>query len=77
VADVRSVAGSARRVIFATFGPFFETLRELASRNKISTAMLSHVAQHVIELAQTRVRDPTALYRLTMKQFKNKVRWVP
>lgn len=32
------------------------------------------VAQHVIELAQTGVRNPTALYRLTVKEFKNKVR---
>jgi hypothetical protein len=32
------------------------------------------VAQHVIELAQTGVRNPTTLYRLTVKEFKNKVR---
>ena len=34
------------------------------------------VAQHVIELAQTGVRNPSALYRLTVKEFKNKVRRV-
>jgi hypothetical protein len=32
------------------------------------------VAQHVIELAQTGVRNPTALYRLMVKKFKNEVR---
>ena len=32
------------------------------------------VAQHVIELAQTGVRNPTALYRLTVKEFQKRVR---
>jgi hypothetical protein len=32
------------------------------------------VAQHVIELAQTGLRNPTALYTLTVKEFKEGVR---
>jgi len=43
----------------------------LADRDDASNEI---VAQHVIELAQTGVRNPTALYRLTVKEFKNKVR---
>ncbi|HEY6386960.1 MAG TPA: hypothetical protein VIX91_14885 [Candidatus Acidoferrum sp.] len=31
------------------------------------------VAQHVIGLAQTGVRDPSALYRLTVKKFRDKI----
>ena len=41
---------------------------------KLDLADRDDVAQHVIELAQMGVRNPTELYRLTVKKFKNKVR---
>jgi hypothetical protein len=31
------------------------------------------VAQHVMELTQTGVRNPTTLYRLTVKELKDKI----
>jgi hypothetical protein len=60
--------------------PFdLETIEAMSSAyqaacRKLYLADRDDVAQHVIELAQTGVRDPTALYRLTVKEFKNKVR---
>jgi hypothetical protein len=45
----------------------------LADRDDASNEI---VAQHVIELAQTGVRNQTALYRLTVGVFKNEVRRV-
>jgi len=45
-----------------------------AACRKLDPADRDDVAQHVIELAQTGVRNPTQLYRLTVKEFKNKVR---
>jgi hypothetical protein len=39
---------------------------------KLDLADRDDVAQHVIELAQAGVRNPTALYRLTVKEFKNR-----
>jgi hypothetical protein len=42
----------------------------LADRND---AVNEIVAEHVIELAQTGLRNPTALYTLTVKEFKDEV----
>jgi hypothetical protein len=39
---------------------------------KLDLADRDDVAQHVIELAQTGVRNPTALYRLTVKEFQKR-----
>jgi len=39
----------------------------LAERDDLFTAM---VAKHIIELAQTGEHTPTALYMLTLKEFK-------
>jgi hypothetical protein len=41
---------------------------------KLDLADRDDVAQHLIELAQTGVRNPTALYRLTVKEFQKRVR---
>ena len=41
---------------------------------KLDLADRDDVAQHVIELAQAGVRNPTALYRLTVKEFQKRVR---
>jgi hypothetical protein len=42
----------------------------LADRDDLSNDIVAH---HVMGLAQTGVRDPTALYRLTVKEFKDKI----
>jgi hypothetical protein len=42
----------------------------LADRDDLSNDIVGH---HVMGLAQTGVRDPTALYRLTVKEFKDKI----
>jgi hypothetical protein len=47
-----------------------------AACRKLDLADRDDVAQHVIELAQTGVRNPTALYRLTVKEFQKRVRGV-
>ena len=45
-----------------------------AACRKLDLADRDDVAQHVIELAQKGVRNPTALYRLTVKEFQKRVR---
>jgi len=45
-----------------------------AACRKLDLADRDDVAQHVIELAQKGVRNPTALYGLTVKEFQKRVR---
>jgi hypothetical protein len=45
-----------------------------AACRKLDLADRDDVAQHVIELAQTGVRNSTALYRLTVKEFQKRGR---
>ena len=43
-----------------------------AACRKLDLADRDDIAQHMIELAQTGVRNPTALYRLTVKEFQKR-----
>ena len=45
-----------------------------AACRKLGPADRDDVAQCVIELAQTGVRNPTSLYRLAVKRFQKKFR---
>lgn len=43
----------------------------LADRDDLSNDIVAH---HVMGLAQTGVRNPTTLYKLTVKELKDKIR---